>query len=282
MKLATVGVNGQEELALVTDHGLFAVNQLAHNGPWTIARVLEEGDTSLKYLEGLVPEAHATLQGYRFLPPWSHPEKILCVGLNYRPHVAEGHFDIPTHPVLFNKYPNALRGDGARVKAPGDARQMDYEAELVIMMGKRARNVPEDDALDYVFGYMNGNDLSARDLQFRTSQWLLGKAADGLGPVGPYVVTADSVGDPDNLEIQGFRNGELVQRSNTNQMIFSCRFLVSYISRYITLEPGDLIFTGTPEGVILGKPEGERDWLCPGDTVSVAIEGLGELTTHIG
>jgi 2-keto-4-pentenoate hydratase/2-oxohepta-3-ene-1,7-dioic acid hydratase in catechol pathway len=153
---------------------------------------------------------------------------------------------------------------------------------LVIVIGQECRDVSEEHALDYVVGYANGNDLSSRSLQFRTSQWLLGKVLDGFAPVGPYLVTADAVPNPDALSIRGWRNGELVQDSNTSQMIFSCRYLISYLSRYMTLRPGDVIFTGTPEGVILGMPEAERRWMTSGEQFTVAIEGLGELVTKIG
>ncbi|NMP22779.1 fumarylacetoacetate hydrolase family protein [Sulfobacillus harzensis] len=279
MKLACAEVHHHQELAIVTEGGVYAADG-------SMADILRRGDEGLQELKAQVREAEEgrrqPLEQYRLLPPVPEPGKIICVGLNYRPHVAEGHFEIPTHPVLFNKYVSSLVGDGATVRAPGDSEQLDYEAELVIVMGRRAQNVSEQDALNYVFGYTNGNDLSARDLQFRTPQWLLGKAADGLAPIGPYIVTADEVPNPDHLEIRGYRNGQLVQHSNTDQMIFSCRFLISYISRYITLEPGDLLFTGTPEGVIMGQDPAARKWLSPGETLTVAVEGLGELTTHIG
>ena len=275
MKLATVEVNHHQELAIVAEGGL-------HTTGRSMADLLNQ-TVDLKELARQAKDGgRQPLEQHRLLPPVPDPQKIICVGLNYSPHIAEGHFDVPTHPVLFNKCANSLVGDGATVSAPGDSQQFDYESELVIVMGREAHNVSERDALDYVLGYTNGNDLSARDLQFRTSQWLLGKAADGLAPLGPYVVTADEIADPDHLEIRGYRNGQLVQHSNTDQMIFSCRFLISYISRYITLQPGDLIFTGTPEGVIMGQDPAARQWLSPGETVTVAVAGLGELTTHIG
>jgi len=227
---------------------------------------------------GLEPDLEPT----EWAPPVPDPKQILCVGLNYRPHAAESHMDVPAYPVLFNKFGNAIVGSGSTIHPPADALQLDYEAELVVVMGRRCANVTEDEALNYVLGYCNGNDLSARDLQFRTSQWMLGKSPDGFGPIGPYLVTADEIPDPNQLTIVGRRNGEVVQRANTSDMIFSCRYLISYISRYITLEPGDLIFTGTPEGVILGQPEDRRSWLKPGDSVSVQVSGLGELVTYIG
>ncbi|MBT2699960.1 fumarylacetoacetate hydrolase family protein [Bacillus sp. ISL-40] len=207
--------------------------------------------------------------------------KIICVGLNYRKHAEESKMEPPKTPVLFNKYGNSLAGHGQKVEIPADAKQVDFEAELGIVIGKEAKGVPKESALDYVAGYCNANDLSARDLQFRTNQWLLGKACDGFCPVGPYLVTADEVGDPNRLKIETIVNGKVRQSSNTADMIFYCDEIISYISTYITLEPGDLIITGTPEGVILGLPQHEQDWLTDGDEVTIKIEKLGVLTNQL-
>ncbi|MCY0878788.1 MAG: fumarylacetoacetate hydrolase family protein [Firmicutes bacterium] len=274
----------------VTDAGIFRVADMARaqgaaGAYQTIDPVLADPALMNRVQEWSAKIASAGLNPVtptRWLAPVPRPSKIVCVGLNYRPHVAESKQQLPTHPVLFNKYQTSVRGSGDTVRPPKDAANLDYEAELVIVMGRTARNVPEAAALDYVLGYCNGNDISARDLQFRSGQWLLGKACDGFGPMGPYVVTADEVPNPNNLEIRGFRNDEVVQHSNTREMIFDCRELISYISRYITLEPGDVIFTGTPEGVIQGMPESEQRWLQPGETLAVEIEGLGRLTNTIG
>lgn len=191
------------------------------------------------------------------------PQKIICVGLNYRRHAEETNSLIPEYPILFNKFNNSLTGHQASVAVPGVTTKLDYEAELAIVIGRRAKNVSTDEALDYVFGYAAVNDLSARDLQLRTQQWLLGKSCDGFCPIGPYLVTADEVGDPNRLAIQSIVNGEIRQDSNTSDMIFACDEIVSYISRHMTLEPGDVILTGTPEGVVLGLPAGNRYTLSP-------------------
>jgi 2-keto-4-pentenoate hydratase/2-oxohepta-3-ene-1,7-dioic acid hydratase in catechol pathway len=212
-------------------------------------------------------------------PVVSKPEKIICVGTNYRRHAIESNLPIPKTPVLFSKFNNALAGHRQVVKIPETAKKIDYEVELVIVMGKRAQNVSVQDALSYVFGYATGNDLSARDLQFTTSQWLLGKTCDGFAPVGPYVVTADEIPDPNHLKLECKVNGEVRQSSNTKDMIFSCASLISYISSHMTLQPGDIIFTGTPEGVILGYPEERQKWLQSGDEIEVSVEGLGSLKT---
>ena len=153
--------------------------------------------------------------------------------------------------------------------------KLDYEVELGIVIGKTAKNVSEESALDYVFGYCTANDLSARDLQMRTPQWMLGKTCDGFCPVGPYLVTKDEVGDPQNLQLKTVVNGEIRQNSNTSDMIFSCREIISYISKHMTLVPGDMILTGTPEGVIMGFPPEKQNYLKPGDTVTVEVEKLG-------
>ncbi|KJS88167.1 MAG: 5-carboxymethyl-2-hydroxymuconate isomerase [Peptococcaceae bacterium BICA1-8] len=210
-------------------------------------------------------------------PCVTNPEKILCVGLNYRQHAEESNMAIPTSPLLFNKFNNSLAAFGETIKIPSVVQKMDYEVELVIVMGQKAQNVSEEEALSKVFGYCTGNDLSARDLQFKTSQWLLGKALDSFAPIGKHLVTADEVGDPDNLYLETRVNGEIRQSSNTNDMVFSCAQLVSYISQYITLRPGDIIFTGTPQGVIMGYPEDKQVWLKAGDEVITKIEKLGEL-----
>ncbi len=290
MKLSSGIVDGREEALVLAEGGSWAVKRLAqHYGtgtePSTVAEVMAAGEEFLGNLEEWMAAALREALTYdrveRSLAPIPHPGKVICVGLNYLPHAEETRLEIPQYPVLFNKFVESIVGDHTIVTGPEHS-QLDYEAELVMVMGKRCVKVDESDALDYVFGYCNGNDISSRDLQFRTSQWLLGKALPGFGPIGPWVVTRDDVADPDALDIVGKRNGTLVQHSNTKHMIFSCRKLISYISQYMTLNPGDIIFTGTPEGVIMGKPEGERNWLKSGETVTVSVEGLGELTTHIG
>lgn len=211
-----------------------------------------------------------------------HPGKIICVGLNYRQHAVETNAAIPEYPILFNKFGNALTGHRKEVVLPESVTsQVDYEAELAIVIGKRAKNVSKEQALGHVFGYCCANDLSARELQTRTSQWLLGKSCDGFGPLGPYLVTADEIPDPNALDIQCSVNGEVRQHSNTSDMIFRCDEIISYISRHMTLEPGDVILTGTPEGVMLGYPEHERVYLKPGDVVAVEIERLGRLVNRM-
>ncbi len=224
----------------------------------------------------LVPLAQA-----RFGPCITRPQKIMMLGFNYRRHAMETGTPIPKAPVLFNNYNNALSGHGGTIKLPtAVAKKFDYEVELQVIMGKTASNVSEADALKYVFGYATGNDFSARDLQFRDgkgSQFMIGKTCDGFMPVGPWLVGADLVGDPQSLKVETRVNGEQRQSSNTSDMIFSCAQIIAYASTLFTLQPGDLISTGTPEGVIIGKPEAQQVWLKPGDKVACSIEKLGEL-----
>ncbi|WP_099361635.1 fumarylacetoacetate hydrolase family protein [Fredinandcohnia onubensis] len=211
-------------------------------------------------------------------PAVTKPHKIICVGLNYRKHADETNAPYTEYPILFNKFDNTLTGHNCEIVVPNVTKELDYEVELGIVIGKKTKDVSKEDALSQVFGYCTVNDLSARDLQFRTQQWLLGKTSDGFSPIGPYLVTSDEVGDPNNLALKTYVNGELRQDSNTSDMIFNCAEIVSYISKYMTLEPGDLILTGTPEGVVLGLPIEERVYIQPGDEVTVEVEKLGRLT----
>jgi 2-keto-4-pentenoate hydratase/2-oxohepta-3-ene-1,7-dioic acid hydratase in catechol pathway len=224
-------------------------------------------------------QAFQPLAAVEFSAPLMKPGKIICIGLNYRRHCEESKMPIPSTPVIFSKFNNAIAAPGEKVTLPSGAVQYDYEAELAVVIGREAKAVSEAEALDCIFGYCCANDLTARDLQFRTSQWLLGKTLDGFLPLGPYLVTADEMGDPQDLAVQCWVNGELRQNSNTSDMIFSVSELVSYLSQYMTLQPGDVICTGTPEGVILGMSE--QVWLRPGDEVTVEIEKLGRLTNRM-
>lgn len=213
-----------------------------------------------------------------YAPVVDNPEKIICVGLNYHDHVSESNIsDAPDEPVLFSKFNNALASHQQVIPLNHQGEQFDYEGELAVIIGKKAKNVSKADALDVVFGYSIANDVSVRDLQFKSGQWLLGKSNDGSAPIGPYLTTKDEV-DVNHLDIKTFRNGNLVQSANTQQMIFDVAEIVSYISAYMTLQAGDIILTGTPSGVVLGYPENERNWLKTGDEITVEIEHLGRLT----
>jgi len=212
---------------------------------------------------------------------FTHPGKIIGIGLNYKAHAAETKAVPPSVPILFSKYSNALAGHKCVITLPPGSvsYKFDYETELLIVIGKRAFNVSEAQALSHVAGYCTAQDFSARDLQTELpgGQWLAGKTLDNFAPIGPYFVSADLVGDPSNLQIKTWVNGELRQSSNTGDMIFSPAQIIAYVSRLWPLEPGDLIFTGTPQGVILGLPPDKRVWLKPGDIIVSSVEKLGEL-----
>jgi 2-keto-4-pentenoate hydratase/2-oxohepta-3-ene-1,7-dioic acid hydratase in catechol pathway len=282
---------GGHGLGIRSDHGVLDVvraeQDLKEGAPTSIDDVLH-GRGDVAGLRRLLDKARASASADRYFvaekaaqlgPCVTNPGKIVCIGLNYRRHAAETNNPVPTTPILFNKYNSALNHHGGTIAVSKEkAEKFDYEAELVIVMGRTARDVAETDALNYVFGYCTGNDFSARDLQMRTSQWMLGKTGDGYAPVGPWLVTADQV-DPNNLRIELWVNDEPRPRqsSNTNDMVFNCQQLIAYISKHMTLQPGDIIFTGTPEGVIAGYPKDKQAWLKSGDKLVTKIEKLGDL-----
>lgn len=282
MKLTQFYRNGNPALGIVTPIGIVdAAAEAERRGlaaPETMLEAIEGGEAALELLNQLADGAECYADGAA-APVVTGGEKILCIGLNYRQHAKECNLPLPPAPVLFNKFPNALAADGDVVTLMPDYREYDYEAELVAIIGKPCRNVSEEEALDYVFGYTCGNDLSTRDLQFaRSNQWLLSKTLDGFAPIGPCVVTADCM-DPNDLPICSRVNGELRQNSNTSDMIFSTAQIIADLSRHFPLMPGDLIFTGTPQGVVHGYPADKKVWLKPGDEVEVSIEGIGTLHT---
>jgi 2,4-didehydro-3-deoxy-L-rhamnonate hydrolase len=216
----------------------------------------------------------------RFHAPIAGPEKVIGIGLNYEDHAAETGADIPEKPIVFAKYPNTIIGPGEAIRIPPITEQADYEAELAVIIGRAARNVPESEALDYVFGYTNANDVSSRDLQFSEGgQWTRSKSIDTFCPIGPYIVTKDEIEDPQNLSIRCILNGEVMQDGTTTKMIFSVAELVSFLSQAMTLVPGDIIVTGTPPGV--GSARDPQVWLKDGDEVTIEIEGLGSLTNPV-
>jgi len=287
--LLTMRRNGEYRLGAKTSKGILDVKEAAAvlnlYAPATLDDMLqrEQGASVQAVVEAAMKSNAAQKlflkeENIEYGPLVTRPEKILCVGLNYRRHAQEVKLPIPKQPVLFNKYNNSLLPNGGTIKLPSDvATKFDYEIELVIVMGKEARSVPEADALSYVAGYATGNDFTARDLQFDTGgQWMVGKTPDSFAPLGPYFVTAEQV-DPDNLKLECRVNGDTRQSSNTSDMIYNCRQIISYTSARISLRPGDIIFTGTPEGVIWGMPKDKQVWLKAGDKIACSLEKLGEL-----
>jgi 2-keto-4-pentenoate hydratase/2-oxohepta-3-ene-1,7-dioic acid hydratase in catechol pathway len=211
--------------------------------------------------------------------PIERPSKIVCVGLNYRDHAEETGIQLPAAPLLFAKWPSSLIGPGEAIVLPAESAQVDYEAELGVVIGSPARHVSEEDALEHVLGYICLNDVTARDLQFADGQWTRGKSPDTFCPVGPRLVPRDEIPDPQALAIRAVVNGETLQDSSTAEMIFSVAQIISYVSRTATLEPGDLIATGTPAGV--GFARDPQVFLADGDEVTIEIEGLGALTNPV-
>ncbi|MCY0876924.1 MAG: fumarylacetoacetate hydrolase family protein [Firmicutes bacterium] len=285
-------VEGQEQrLGIALDHGVLTVAEAARalpaesDVPVTLAEVFKapaQGRAALaklceRALAAKLPHLFVDEESLVFAPCVPDSAKIVCVGTNYRKHAQEAGLPVPETPLLFAKLANTLAAHRATITLPASAQQVDYEAELAIVIGERTQRISEKEALSHVFGYCNANDLSARDLQFRTSQWFLGKNVDGFCPVGPYLVTADEIGDPDALTVRCEVNGEVRQHSTTADMIFSCAQIVSYVSQHMTLAPGDLILTGTPSGVVLGYPPERQVWLADGDEVTVEVEKLGRL-----
>jgi 2-keto-4-pentenoate hydratase/2-oxohepta-3-ene-1,7-dioic acid hydratase in catechol pathway len=219
------------------------------------------------------------LSAVRLLAPIPDPEKIVCIGLNYAKHAAEGRQEVPESPTIFGKYRNALRADGDTVTLPATSQKVDYEAEVAFIVGRQAANVAEADALKFIAGYMLFNDLSARDLQFATPQWMAGKVFDGSAPCGPALVTPEEAGAADGIEIELTLNGEGMQGDSTANLIFGIPRLLSHLSGLMTLEPGDIVATGTPDGV--GGAREPRVWLKDGDEIVVSSPTLGRLTTKI-
>jgi 2-keto-4-pentenoate hydratase/2-oxohepta-3-ene-1,7-dioic acid hydratase in catechol pathway len=277
MRVTSVKTDDGPRLAIVKANGTAVVD--APGAPNSVNDLVRGGDEARRQAERAVEDTHlmARPELAGLCIPW--PNKIICIGLNYRRHAAEARMKVTETPMMFSKFHNTLAAAGEAVRLPLNAEKYDYEAELGVVIGRRAFRVSEATALDYVWGYCNANDLSARDLQMRTSQVMLGKTLDGFLPVGPALVSADEAGDPQNLTIRAWLNGEIRQDSNTSDMIFSVSELVSYLSNYIALEVGDFIATGTPEGVILGREP--QIWMKPGDIVEVEVQGLGRLATHL-
>ena len=284
MKLLCFSVNGKCHIGLKLANGVLDLTAAGYKRDW--ADTINAFQAARQEIDSLAAKGTLPLldeSSLAYLAPASATSKVICVGLNYKLHIEETRKGLeanyPKDPILFSKFHNALTGNNCPVALSPNANQYDYEAELVAVMGKSGMDIPKEDAAAYIFGYTCGNDVSARDAQRKTAQWLIGKSFPGFAPAGPWVVTADEL-DPCNLAISCRRGSEVVQSSNTSQMIFDVYTIVSFASQYIQLEPGDLIFTGTPSGVILGSEQGEQNWLKPGDEVTVSIAQIGELHTR--
>ena len=213
------------------------------------------------------------------MAPLPRPPKLICVGLNYLDHARESKMEVPSVPTIFSKFTNAVIGPGENIVLPKNSEKPDYEAEFAFVIGKRGRHVSEERWREYVWGYTIVNDVSARDFQMATSQWLMGKTFDTFAPMGPHIVTADKIPDPHSLDIRMTINGEILQNSNTRELIFKIPALIAYLSSVFTLEPGDVVSTGTPAGVGAGRKPPR--WLKAGDECSVYVESVGELRNPV-
>ena len=269
MKLATIQTENGIQVSSVIDQD----NKLTFlKGILAVEGGLERAKAAAEQAQQADRQITGTL-----LAPIPSPGKVLCIGLNYRDHAEETGMPFPDEPVCFSKFSSSVTGSGQPIRIPSVAREVDYEAELVAVIGKTCRNVTQANASDYVAGYMNGHDVSARDWQIGRpgGQWLLGKTADTFAPTGPYLVTADEIKNANSLSIKLTLNGEVLQNSNTDKFIFTIEEVIAFVSQILTLEPGDIIFTGTPPGV--GMARKPPVYLQPGDQASIEIQGLGML-----
>ncbi|CAA9463952.1 MAG: 5-carboxymethyl-2-hydroxymuconate delta-isomerase [uncultured Rubrobacteraceae bacterium] len=273
MKLVTYSTNGGAPQVGILEDG--RINPVGGPGS-TMLEYIEHGRSAER-----VPGGEAVaVEAARLHAPVLNPQKIIGIGLNYSDHAAETGADIPEKPIVFAKYANSLVGQGDAIKIPSITQKADYEVELAVVIGRAAKGVSEAEALDYVFGYTNCNDISSRDLQFSEGgQWTRSKSIDTFCPLGPYIATADEVADPQALSLRCILNGEVMQDGTTSKMIFSVAELISFLSQGMTLLPGDIITTGTPPGV--GAARDPQVFLKPGDEVTVEVEGLGSLTNPV-
>ncbi len=291
MTLLSIRSEHGDTLGVKTDRGILDVRgaslALHLSVPLTLDDLLQEGGApELAHLVAAARKSRRANSLYLDEAQITHgrlfaePGKIVCIGLNYRDHAKEAGEKVPAVPILFNKYNNALTSHGATIRLPTEvATKFDYEVEMLVVIGRRAHNVKPEDASKYIAGYCTSNDFSARDLQLELDghQWMIGKTLDDFAPIGPYFVCADLVEDPNKLNIECRVNGETRQHSNTSSLVYNTEFLVSYISLHFPLEPGDVIFTGTPPGVILGMPKEKQVWLKAGDRIACSVGNLGEL-----
>ncbi len=285
MKIATFSMQSEQHIGLVQDDQIISLTALCpEEFPACMKKFIERSSELRTRAERLIKQrinedAIFKTSEVKILPPIVKPDKIICVGLNYFDHCKETGMEPPESPVIFSKYSNAIAGHNDAIEIPINSTEVDFEAELAFVIGKEAKHVSEEEAIEYVFGYTIMNDISARDLQFQDGQWSRGKTADTFAPFGPVIVTKDEVGDPHNLAISLELNGEIMQDSNTSNLIFTVPKIISFLSQSMTLMPGDLIATGTPPGVGMGR--NPKIWLKNGDRMNVSIEKIGTLSNHV-
>jgi acylpyruvate hydrolase len=287
MKLVTYEHAGQVQLgALVTVGGVekvFSLTDLDPQLPGEMNAFLAAGAPALerakKALAAASPAAGVARSAVTLLAPVPHPGKIIAIGQNYLEHAAESGAGAAPYPIIFAKFTNAIVGPGAAIVIPTAVTKPDYEGELAVVIGRKGHNIPESEALNYVGGYMALNDVSARDWQNRTSQWVIGKTCDTFCPIGPVLVTSDEITDPQDLRVRTIIGGEVLQDGQTRDMIFPVVVLIADMSKVMTLEPGDIIATGTPPGV--GAARKPPRWLRPGDVVQIEISKIGVLENPV-
>jgi 2-keto-4-pentenoate hydratase/2-oxohepta-3-ene-1,7-dioic acid hydratase in catechol pathway len=280
MRLVSFRKNGYSGPGILHGSGVFPLRDIGFDDALSfIAAGPGERERAQKVVSSASSRELVPLEGVRLMAPICRPPKILCIGLNYRDHAVESKMEVPAVPTVFAKYANAVIGPGEPIVLWSATEKPDYEAEFAVVIGKRAKNVSRSDWQDCIFGYTIVNDVSARDVQLATSQWTLGKSFDTFAPMGPHIVTADEVPDPHALDIRLTIGGETLQHSNTRELIFRVPDLIEYLSRMLTLEPGDVISTGTPAGVGLGRTPPR--WLRPGEEVVIEIEKIGTLRNPV-
>jgi len=279
MKLATFEVDGRERIGVVKDDAI--VDLSGDDLPTGMIELITRWPTLKDRVSRIVQNTKPRYQigDVHLLAPVPRPQKILAIGLNYADHIAESGAATPERQIWFSKLPNAVNGPYDAIQMPKASSAIDYEAELVFIIGKRCRHVVAEKAPEVIFGYAAGNDISVRDWQFHTPQWLIGKSFDSHAPFGPWIVTADEIGDPHALGIRCLVNGETRQSSNTKNLVFNCFDQIAYLSQAMTLEPGDVVFTGTPGGV--GQSMKPPKLLKSGDTVRVEIDRIGFLSAKM-
>ena len=277
MRLATLKGNS---LVCITKKGIIPLHGLGFSG--SMLELISAGKQKWKEINLLLENAGEgkKLEQFKLAAPLSNPPKIVAIGLNYVDHAHESKMELPKSPLVFAKFRNSITGPNDPIEIPAAiTKEVDYEVELGVVIGKTAKNVSKEEALDYVFGYTIINDVSARDIQFSDGQWVRGKSLDTFCPTGPVIVTADEISDPQNLELGCEVNGESLQHDNTKSMIFNVADIISKLSQSFTFEPGDMIATGTPSGV--GFSREPPVYLKNGDTVSSWIKGIGELINPV-
>ncbi|GAB5503371.1 fumarylacetoacetate hydrolase family protein [Pyruvatibacter sp.] len=279
MKLATFTHGGTTRIGKVVDDKIIDLSKADPSLPTDMISFLAAGDAAMAAAQKADSADAIALSDVTLEAPIMKPGKVMAIGLNYGDHVKESGLDTPENQIWFTKSPTGCVGEGADVLKPAVSDMVDWEAELVLVVGKRARNVPRDRAHEIVAGYCCGNDISVRDWQFHSPQFTIGKSFDTHGPIGPWLTTSDEVGDPHDLDIKCLVNGEVMQSSNTQHLIYDCFDQIAQLTQVMTLEPGDIIFTGTPGGVgIAMKPP---RFMKVGDKVTIEIEKLGSITNTL-